>query len=843
MLFVGTCLLLIHHAHLHHVMCVCYVVLHHHHFNSANSDDLLQGRNAQHRRSSLYHVEADKCTSDCAAISPCVLEYQEKLLEVYASTEGQGGQKWPGRKTDKAIPTNLAMIENEKAYRSTADAFTQPTLHGNIDEIDKSKKPITKECLFRGDKRCIVVQGAAGIGKSTFGFELAQDWAQGTAGLKQFKLVNLVQLRLPTTHSVTSIRDFLHPEPSQELVDEIEFTKGEGVLLILDGFDELPKSMQDRASVYGRLIQGKYLPKARILITSRPTAAKQLERLSPPEQTLHVEILGFQLQNIQAYVSDIFSAEPELQQAFLKYISSNLVIRNMMYIPLHTAIVVELFRMKNAARRPGTETSYDVTLTELFKDLCRCLLYRYMDSKPLDDLPSFDQLKLNSLPESIQSNFASLSSHAYSSLLQQELIFDSLPADFDHMGFMRTVAFQSNVPFAPPSHSYSFLHLTLQEFLVALHLYQTQPASRHLSMIQQIPKDHRNIVLRFLAGLSQFKEIGWTCVRESMGIMPDSQGNAGCNSTLLNCLFEAQDPEASEEVFPGDSTVNYSPMTATQFDYFALGYCIATSGQKCKWKLCAIGGEGLSAIAAGLCSVAADPHGRIEMIKLSYGGDKIHNLAKLPTSILEELRELNLSNCGLNNEACNWLARFICKDSLLLLRQLDLSDNPFSAGGACKLLQSLSLLNDFQYLDLLHAQLGEEDLQSMKHLIRKNGTLKNLIIGDRAMTPDIVEHMVDVVLADSSLENISFMNIDFPRLAAHLAHRLKCNTTLKSVMLWDRSFCTSGAVEILNALSENETLGVVTLMPWYRGNIPSQVLSLPEVQNRIQWFIYPERKK
>ena len=808
-----------------------------------HTDDLLQGRNARLRRSSQWDVEADKCTSSCTTVSPCVLEYQEKLREMYSSAEGKGNQKWPGRKTDKAIPTNLAMIENEKAYRSTADAFTQPTLHGNIDEIDKSKKPITKEDLFRRDERCIVVQGAAGIGKSTFGLELAQDWAQGTAAMKQFKLVHLIQLRLPTTHNITSIRDLFHPEPPQELVEEIESTKGEGMLLILDGFDELPKTMQDKGSLYGRLIQGKYLHKARILITSRPTAAKQLEKLSPPEQTLHVEILGFQLHNIEAYISDIFSDEPELQQAFLKYISSNLVIRSMMYIPLHTAIVVELFRMKNASRRHGAELSYNMTLTELFSDLCRCLLYRYMDSKALDDLPSFNQLRLDCLPKSIQSNFSSLTSHAYSSLLQQELIFDSLPANFNHMGFMGTVALQSNIPFAPPSHSYSFLHLTVQEFLAALHLYQSQPTSRHLSMIQQIPKDHRNIVLRFLAGLSQFKDIGWACIRESMGIMPDSQGNSGCNSTLLNCLFEAQDPEASEKVFPSGSTVNYSPMTATQFDYFALGYCIATSGEKCKWKLCAIGGEGLSAIAAGIHSVTGDPHGRIEMMKVSYGGDKIHNLAKLPSCILQELRELNLSNCGLNNEACNWLARFIHDHSLPLLRQLDLSDNPFSAGGASELLQSLSLLSDFQYLDLLHAQLGEEDLQSMKYLIRKNGTLKNIIIGDRAMSPDIVEHMVDVVLADSSLENISFMNIDFPRLATHLAYRLKCNTTLKSVMLWDRSFCTSGAIEILNALSENETLCAVTLMPWYRGNIPSQVLSLPEVQSRIQWFIYPERKK
>ena len=87
---------------------------------------------------------------------------------------------------------------------------------------------------------------------------------------------------------------------------------------------------------------------------------------------------------------------------------------------------------------------------------------------------------------------------------------------------------------------------------------------------------------------------------EKVGICLDS--NQCCNSILLNCLFEAQDEQACEEIF--QTEINYSPMMSTQFDWFALGYCIANS-QGCKWKLCAIGGEGLGAIAAGIgqCTV------------------------------------------------------------------------------------------------------------------------------------------------------------------------------------------------------------------------------------------------
>ena len=791
----------------------------------------------------LSEIETD---SAVAHSSLEMEQYQDELRKYYMQADRQEPMtlKWPGKNIDQAIPTNLATITTEKVYRSTADAFTQLTLHGNIDEIDKSKTPISKECLFGGPSRCIVAQGAAGIGKSMFGLELAHDWVSKTSTMDQFKLLHLIPIRSPSFHKVSSVCDLLYPKPSKAVEREILSSQGEGMLLILDGFDELPEPMQERNSLYGRLITGEELQRARILITSRPRAVKRIEKLIGPgsSHTLNVEILGFQMQNIESCVHCMLHDEAQ-QEAFLKYIDENVVIKNMMYIPLHTAIVIELFRQKSTTCLDGKSDGMNcaLTLTELFRDLCRCLLYRDMLCKNPDNVISFAQLQLENLSESIKNTFSTLSSLAFQSLVSQKLIFDSLPIHFDHMGFMRSITVQPCELFAQPCHSYSFHHLTIQEFLAAFYLWHTQQPLQQLEMIKHLPEDHQSMVLRFLAGLSQFKEVGWPRAMEIVGISLDSQGNRGCNSTLLNCLFEAQDTDACKNVFPSGHTINYSPMTATQFDCFALGYCIANSGQGCKWKLCAIGGEGLGAIAAGIRTVHQNPHGRIDLIKLSYGGEDIHNLGLFPDCVIKDIRELNLSNCGLDNEACIWLSEFI--PCLTLLRQLDLGDNPFTGGCASKLFVALSKLNGFQYLDLLHAQLDEADIDAIRSLVKKNGTLKNLIIGRCQMPPNHVEKMVDVLLADSSLENISFMNIDFPRLATHLANRLRSNTTLESIMLWDRSFCTDGALKIISSLETNTTLSSMTLMPWYKMNIPSHILSQPAVQSRLQWFIYPERKK
>ena len=344
------------------------------------------------------------------------------------------------------------------------------------------------------------------------------------------------------------------------------------------------------------------------------------------------------------------------------------------------------------------------------------------------------------------------------------------------------------------------------------------------------------MVLRFIAGLTQFKEVGWETIPSLIGIYKDQEGISNCNSVLLNCLYEAHDPAFCAQVYPA-GIVNYSPISATPFDLYALGYCIANSS--CSWKICGIAAEGIASIASALTS-QMPIHGQIEFIKVSSEGQKIACLDKLPKCICESLTDLNLSHCGLDDDACNSLSNLI--PLLTNLRKLDIGDNPFMPGGALKLLQSLGHLKHFQYLDLLHAKLSIDDLQALSLLIKPNRTLQSLVIGEQDMSTDIVEQMVDIVLRDSSLHSVSFMNIDLVRLGRHLAGKLKDNTTLSNLMVWDRSFCIEGAESVVKALQENHTLRSLTLMPWYKQHIPHHILSSISGE-RIQWFIFPECKK
>ena len=114
------------------------------------------------------------------------------------------------------------------------------------------------------------------------------------------------------------------------LGDEILDSQGKDVLFVLDGYDELPKSLQ-REGVLVDLLQRSILPSSTVIVTSRPSVSDQL--LTICEAAKRIEILGFTQESIQSYAASVFSKSEELK-GFLKYIaaSNNPAINSLMYM-------------------------------------------------------------------------------------------------------------------------------------------------------------------------------------------------------------------------------------------------------------------------------------------------------------------------------------------------------------------------------------------------------------------------------------------------------------------------------------------------------------------------------
>ena len=168
--------------------------------------------------------------------------------------------------------------------RKDANEFTNKTFKGDVDDFFYEKYDMTEEKIGCPDYkenedkqpfRLVLIEGAADVGKTTFSEQFCHKWSQGQC-LKDHTLLVLLSLQNNKVRSAKRIPDlFLHPHLQQAITEEVESTQGEGVALLLDGWDKLEEERREKSSIFLDLVCGHVLPKATIIVTSQPWASKQ----------------------------------------------------------------------------------------------------------------------------------------------------------------------------------------------------------------------------------------------------------------------------------------------------------------------------------------------------------------------------------------------------------------------------------------------------------------------------------------------------------------------------------------------------------------------------------------
>ena len=406
-----------------------------------------------HRRPNAHPHPSPHPHLTCPPLQPQsgVWHFNAYLKSIYNSTTDPV-DTWPPSPSEKFI--NLAVITREKVDSKKLHAFMLASLHGGVDEILETKAPVTIEKLLDIpiDKqlKCVLIEGAPGVGKSTFSWEICKRWAEGTI-FQQFSLVLLLRLRDETVQNAETIKDlilFNMKERLETISQYLENTRGNHTLLILEGLDELPKHLLTQPSIFRCLLDGTELPDAVILVTSRPSATPQLWQNWKARISKHVEILGFTDQNIKDYVASILDQEDI--PAFYTYLCAAPSIRQLMYIPLYSGIAIELYRMFSDSDRPLPSTK-----TELYSNLVQIILTRYLAKHPKYKDDDIEITEFTDLPHDIIPYFNELTQLAFDSLSRQQLIFKDKDKPIEHLGFMDVVAelfpFGRKVKFQLPS--------------------------------------------------------------------------------------------------------------------------------------------------------------------------------------------------------------------------------------------------------------------------------------------------------------------------------------------------------------------------------------------------------
>ena len=481
---------------------------------------------------------------------------------------------------------NLALV-NRKCVSEIHDLeeVRKNTLHGGVDEMLVGKTKIGIDDILAPHVSLVFVEGPPGIGKSTLAWELCRRWDR-----KQYDLAVLLRLREREVQQIQNITD-LFPHPDEDLqksvTKEVLHKEGKGVLFLLDGFDELPDNLKFNGFLF-TMLRGKVLPECDILVTSRPSAARNLCVVSNPPIQRHVEILGFSQKCIESYATSIFTGELEnMKDDFLLYTSPSInpIINSLMYIPLNAAIIVHIYtnNWKKGSTIPRT-------LTQVYTRLCLTLLERYFNPEIGIVLG-----RLSDIPSSHTNHFERLAQLAFEQFDKQNVVFHAsdVPSDLVHFGFLNSVSsFRGG-----GGVSYNFLHLTLQEYLAAYHIKELP---NKLDIFNQYCTDQRwEMVWRFVSGLTEFQFFTSSIKHDVFTSV--SEEYVEVKNLLLHCLCEGEYQFDSKSVFgektlryrqfyplPIDKSIplpsdSYRQSSSSPLDRYILGRCIANSSSTTSW--------------------------------------------------------------------------------------------------------------------------------------------------------------------------------------------------------------------------------------------------------------------
>nr|XP_033808263.1 NACHT, LRR and PYD domains-containing protein 3-like isoform X2 [Geotrypetes seraphini] len=354
----------------------------------------------------------------------------------------------------------------------------------------------------------VILQGAAGIGKTYTVRKMMLDWALDRLYQDRFDYVFHLNLKeLGCEKKLVSLCDLMlaNWQGLRPFLDQI-LSQPQRLLFLLDGFDELKSLLSEEEELQKVCMNSKYpavvivslilkrqlVPGSCLLITTRPTALDRLESLIQAD--CYLEVLGFLEEERQAFFYNYFQDDRRALEAY-QAIKCNNTISTMCFVPLVCWIVCTVLKqqMKKACRLEDIHTT-----TQIFLNFSQILLQYH----------HYYSLK-NTTQASTRALFENLGSLALHGILSQKVIFEKEDLEAHFLEgveiptiFLNTMLRQNLLV----ETLYSFGHVTLQEFFAAMFFFVTSEKTQKLNQLLEeglkAESGHLLLTIRFLFGLS-----------------------------------------------------------------------------------------------------------------------------------------------------------------------------------------------------------------------------------------------------------------------------------------------------------------------------------------------------
>ncbi|XP_051798443.1 NACHT, LRR and PYD domains-containing protein 3-like isoform X1 [Acanthochromis polyacanthus] len=682
---------------------------------------------------------------------------EERLVDIYTELYITAGR-------DVHVNTQHEVLQIDKVWKpSDTETQIQPT--------DIFKHRSRKDIPIR----TVLTNGIAGIGKTFLVHKFVLDWAEERTNQdvhlifpftfralnslqgKEFGLAELIHFCIPETKDVT-VEALNYIFTALQSSGNSSYYKSRFKLLfVFDGLDEsrlhLDFDVNNIPSVditkstkievlLRELISGNLLRSARLWITTRPAAANQI-----PENLVNTttEVRGFTDPQKEEYFRKRF--KEQASSSIISHMKTSRSLHIMCHIPVFCWITATVLEELLETREGG---DLPRTLTEMYTEFLRFQI---------------GHTKEKYGPEKCIRFMKSLAKLAFEQLQRGNLIFyekDLRESGIDvseasvYSGVF-TEIFKAERRRKQEDKMFCFVHLSVQEFLAALHVHQTfinsginlleeqqQTTSwssklfrekvdptvfpqRAVDEALQSPNGHLDLFLRFLLGLSlptnqnllpglmtQTGSSSQTNQKTVKYIKEKINENVSAERTinLFHCLNELKDVSLVEEIQQSLRSGRLSTDEMSPAQWSALGFILLSSGEQ------------------------------LDVFDLKkYSASEEVLLRLLP--VVKASKKVVLSGCNLSERSCGALSSVLSSQSSSVT-ELDLSNNNLQDSGVKRL--SVGLQSP-------HCKLEALRLNNCNLSERSCGALSSVLSSQSSSVTEL--DLTNNNLQDSGVESLS----------------------------------------------------------------------------------------